>query len=89
MPRMPRGARNAPGQRHVTTHSALLLNWMTDDKAREVVILLVKNAGEPTCAVPFFSVPSVASRLGLLGPGEVMADTDLTALSAEVAKEKP
>lgn len=73
----------------VTTHSALLLNWMTDDKAREAVILLAKNAGEPTRAVPFFSVPSVASRLGLLGPGEVMADTDLTALSAEAAKEKP
>ena len=36
--------------------------------------------------VQFFKLPEMEEKLKLLGPGEVMADTNLEALSAELAE---
>ncbi len=70
----------------VTTHSALVLNYLTDKAARDSVIFLYKDTNGCTKAVQFFKLPEMEEKLKLLGPGEVMADTNLEALSAELAE---
>lgn len=62
----------------VTTHSGLVLNYLPDDIARENVVLLYRDDNGYTKAVKFFELKAIAPRLGILGPGEVMGDTDLT-----------
>jgi predicted ATPase len=67
----------------VTTHSPLILNYLPDAVAHQAVILLYRNAAGHTRAVRLFDLPSVASKLDLLGPGEAYVDTDLTQLPSE------
>lgn len=68
----------------VTTHSPMILNYMEDDVAREGVMYLYKTSEGHTRAIPFFRIPSLAEKLSVMGPGEVFADTDLTALQDEI-----
>ena len=77
---------DAPQQVMVTTHSPLILNYLADDVARDGVIYLYKTDKGRTCAVPFFSIPSLAEKLKFMGPGEAFVDTDLTALADEIAQ---
>lgn len=70
----------------VTTHSALVLNYLTDKAARDSVVFLYKDTNGYTKAVQFFKLPEMEEKLKLLGPGEVMSDTNLEALSAELAE---
>lgn len=72
----------------ITTHSPLILNFLPDEKAREGVIFLYKNKRGATQARRFFDLPRVAWKVEGLGPGEAFVDTDLTALSAELANEE-
>ena len=74
----------APQQVMVTTHSPLILNYLPIKTAEESVMLLYRNGHGHTKSVRFFDLPSVHRKLGLLGPGEVFVDTDLTHLSEEV-----
>jgi predicted ATPase len=67
----------------VTTHSPLVLNYLSDAVARESVLLLFRNSSGHTKAVRLFDLPSTQKRLTLLGPGEVFVDTDLESLPAE------
>jgi len=75
---------SAPQQVLVTTHSPLILNYLSDDVARSGVIYLYKTRKGHTRAIPFFSIPSIAEKLTVMGPGEAFADTDLTHLQDEI-----
>ena len=75
---------HAPQQVMVTTHSPLILNYLPIRTAEESVILLYRDGHGHTKSVRFFDLPSVSRKLGLLGPGEVFVDTDLTHLPEEV-----
>lgn len=76
----------APQQIMVTTHSPMILNYLDDDVARRGVQLIYKTPEGKTRAIPFFSIPSVAEKLTVLGPGEVFVDTDLVRLPEEIAR---
>lgn len=69
----------------VSTHSGLLLNYLTDEQARSGVFFLFKDALGHTCAKRFFDIPQMSDKLNVLGPGEAMGDTDLIDLSSELA----
>ena len=69
----------------VTTHSALVLNYLEDEVAKDSVVLLYKDNHGHTQAKKFFEIAETSQKLGLLGPGEVMSDTNLEQLSAQLA----
>jgi len=75
---------NTPKQVVVTTHSPMILNYLNDDNAREGVIYLYKTSNGHTRSIPFFSIPSLAEKLKVMGPGEAFVDTNLTELQAEI-----
>lgn len=68
----------------VTTHSPMILNYLDDDVATMGVQFIYKTAEGKTRAIPFFSIPSVAEKLTVMGPGEVFVDTDLVHLPQEI-----
>ena len=78
---------NAPQQVLVTTHSPMILNYFPDNVARESVMLIYRTPQGYSRATRFFTIPSIAHKLGLLGPGEVFVDTDLNALVQELNAE--
>ena len=61
----------------VTTHSPMILNYLSDEVARDAVILLYRDARGATKAIRFFDLPVAAKKLSVLGPGEVFVDTYL------------
>ena len=67
----------------VTTHSSLVLNYLDDEVAREGVFLLYKDAERHIRAVKLSQLRALAKKLGALGPGEAMSDTDLANLDYE------
>lgn len=69
----------------VTTHSPMILNYLEDEIARPGVIYLYKTRRGQTHAIPFFSIPSLAEKLTVMGPGEAFVDTNLTQLADEIA----
>ncbi|MCB1823146.1 MAG: AAA family ATPase [Candidatus Competibacteraceae bacterium] len=79
---------NASQQVLVTTHSPMILNYLPDEVARESVMFIYRTREGHTKATPFFTIPTVDYKLGLLGPGEVFVDTDLTALVQELNVEQ-
>ncbi len=68
----------------VTTHSPLILNYLEDDIAKGGVIYLYKTTKGATRAIPLFSIPSMAEKLSVMGPGEVFVDTRLSELAVEI-----
>ncbi|KPG89819.1 hypothetical protein AN993_00390 [Stenotrophomonas maltophilia] len=64
-----------------TTHSPMILNYMQDDLARESVFLMHRRVDGAASVVPFYTIPSVAERLEVMGPGEAFADVSLVELS--------
>lgn len=68
----------------VTTHSMLFLNFLDDDLARDCVQYFYKTPEGFTRCRKFFSLPSTAKKLGALGPGEALADTNLYRLNEEI-----
>lgn len=68
----------------VTTHSPLILNYLTDEQASASVVYLYKKQTGETGAVRFFSIPSLAEKLTVMGPGEAFADTNLVQLADEI-----
>lgn len=73
----------------VTTHSPMILNYLDDDTARAGVMYLYKTPRGATQAIPFFSIPSLAEKLTVMGPGEAFVDTNLTQLADEIASLTP
>jgi predicted ATPase len=68
----------------VTTHSPMILNYLDDEVAKAGVIYLYKTEEGYTRAIPFFSIPSIARKLTVMGPGEAFVDTNLTGLAEEI-----
>jgi len=70
----------------VTTHSPMILNYLPDDVALAGVAYLYTTGDGHTQSVPFFSIPSLRKKLGVMGPGEAFADTNLKELGDEIAR---
>jgi predicted ATPase len=66
-----------------TTHSPLVLNYLSDTQARESAVFLYRNALGETHASRYFDLPSTRKKLGILGPGEVYVDTSVEKLTLE------
>ncbi|WP_165728191.1 ATP-binding protein [Pseudoalteromonas sp. 31A1] len=77
---------NTDDQILVTTHSPMVLNFMDDDVAKEGVNYLYKTNNGFTRSIKLFDIPSMASKLEFMGPGEAFIDTDLTQLYKEIGK---
>jgi hypothetical protein len=60
------------------------LNYLEDDIAKDGVIYLYKTTKGATRAIPLFSIPSMAEKLSVMGPGEVFVDTRLSELAEEI-----
>ena len=75
---------NATQQVLVTTHSPMILNYLEDDIARAGVIYLYMTSQGFTKSIPIFSIPSLAEKLTVMGPGEAFVDTKLSELDQEI-----
>ena len=73
----------APIQIIATTHSPMILNYLTDKQAKESVILLYRNSEGRSRSCRYFDLPSTKKKLGILGPGEVYVDTSIEQLARE------
>ena len=62
-----------------------MLNYLSDEEARQSVVLLFKDKKGSTRATRFFELPEIAEKLRFLGPGEAMGDTDLVKLTNDLA----
>jgi predicted ATPase len=67
----------------VTTHSPLILNYLSNDEAKESMIFLYRNRDGRTRSCRYFDLPSASKKLGILGPGEVYVDTSIEQLATE------
>lgn len=68
----------------VTTHSALVLNYLEDEIAKDSVVLLYKDAKGFTKAVKFFDIPEIARQMEFMAPGQIMSQTNLIELSEKL-----
>ena len=68
----------------VTTHSPMILNYLSDEIAKSGVVYLYKTPAGFSKAIQFFTIPSIAEKLTVMGPGEVFVDTNLTELDEEI-----
>lgn len=66
-----------------TTHSPIILNYLTDEQAKDSMIFLYRDKDWRTRACRYFDLPSAQKRLGLLGPGEVYVDIPVDQLARE------
>ncbi|UVL12216.1 MULTISPECIES: AAA family ATPase [Pseudomonas] len=74
---------NSPQQIIVTTHSPLVLNYLSDETAKNSVQFIYRGIEGGTKAAPLFSMNRIREKLEYMGPGEVFVDTNLTALTSE------
>jgi hypothetical protein len=74
----------SPLQVLVTTHSPLVLNYLTDAVAEKGVVYLYKDHSGCTQSVRFFDIPSMREKLKVMGPGEAYEDTRLSELPNEI-----
>ena len=68
----------------VTSHSPMVLNYLTDEVAIDGVIYLYKNSHGATQAIRLFDIPSMREKLEVMGPGEAYEDTMLSRLADEI-----
>ena len=68
----------------VTTHSALVLNYLDDTVAKDSVVLLYKDTKGFTKAVKFFEIPEIAKQMDFMAPGQIMSQTNLIELSEKL-----
>jgi predicted ATPase len=67
----------------ITTHSPLILNYMTDEVARQSVQFIYKTPDGESRIRPFFEIPRIGDKLRSMGPGDAFVDTNLRDLSQE------
>ena len=70
----------------VSTHSPLFLNYLDDALAEESVKYFYRTSEGYIRSIPFFEIPSIKKKLGILGAGEAFADTDLIGLAYEIER---
>jgi predicted ATPase len=73
----------APVQVIATTHSPMILNYLTDEQAGRSVQFLYRDSWGRTRSRRYFDLPSAKMKLGILGPGEVYVDTSIGQLARE------
>ncbi|MBI6632127.1 AAA family ATPase [Pseudomonas paralactis] len=77
----------------VTTHSPMILNYLSDEVAQKSVCFIYRSFDGGTRGRPLFSLPKMAKKLAIMGPGEAFVDTSLSDLTNECAQldsdEKP
>jgi predicted ATPase len=78
---------SVPQQVFVTTHSPLVLNYLTDDEARNSVFFAYRDSTGGVKTRRLFEVKELAQKLDFMGPGEAYADTGLEKLSLALASE--
>ncbi|OQX01471.1 MAG: hypothetical protein BWK73_45960 [Thiothrix lacustris] len=79
---------SSPKQIIVTTHSPMILNYMSDEVAKESVNLIYKGENGQTHAARFFEIPSVAKKLESLPPGSAMLDVYLQDAAREAEEQR-
>jgi ABC-type branched-subunit amino acid transport system ATPase component len=75
----------AQQQVFVTTHSPLVLNYLSDSVARESVFFVFKGKNGRVNVRRLFDVEKMTEKLLFMGPGEAYADTSLESLAANLA----
>lgn len=70
----------------VTTHSALVLNYLSDSIAKNGVILLYQDEKGYTRARKFFEIEEIKEKLEFMSPGQVMSQTDLVDLATKLCQ---
>ncbi|WPO98616.1 AAA family ATPase [Pseudomonas sp. HR96] len=73
----------SPKQSLVTTHSPVVLNFLTDELARQAIVFVYKRADGVTRAIRLFDVPSASRKLDSLSPGEAMIDIPQSVIAEE------
>lgn len=74
---------DSPRQTLVTTHSPVVLNFLSDQEAKEFVTLIYKREDGVTRAIKLFDVPMINDKLDFLAPGEAVIDLPHAALAEE------
>lgn len=69
-----------------TTHSPMILNYLDDDVASESVFLVFRREDGSSGVTRFYSIPTVKSRLEMMGPGEAFADVSLSEVSKDAGR---
>lgn len=70
----------------VTTHSPMILNYLSDEVAKKSVHFVYRSFDGGTRSRPLFSLPRMEKKLTIMGPGEAFVDTSLSELTKECAK---
>ncbi|MBT2866337.1 AAA family ATPase [Chromobacterium violaceum] len=78
---------NSPMQIIVTSHSPMILNYLSDSVAREAVQFIYKNPYGQTRVRRFFDIPRIGKKLNYMGAGEAFVDTNLQDLSLECVEQ--
>lgn len=73
----------APVQVIATTHSPMILNYLTDEQAKESAHFLYRDNRGRSRSCRYFDLPTAKKKLGILGPGEVYVDTSIEQLAHE------
>ncbi len=77
-----------PAQIIITTHSPMILNYVSDEIAKTAVQFVFKDQSGQTSVKPFFSLPATADKLVHMGPGEAFVDTNLNRLTETFLQAK-
>jgi len=72
----------------VTTHSALVVNFIPDEIAKESLVLLFKDSEGFTKARRFFDLDENRRLLKVLPSGQIMSQSNLVELSEQFAREE-
>lgn len=80
----------AYGEKQVflTTHSGLLLNYFTDEEAKQAIYLLYKTTGHQSRAIRLFDIQEMADGLEYQGAGEVMSLANLREVSEKMRQNE-
>lgn len=71
----------------ISSHSAFFLNSFTDDEATSSFLYCMQTQDEKPLVFSYFSIPSQAEKLSVMGAGEAFVDTDLRAMEeGEIAR---
>jgi predicted ATPase len=71
----------------VTTHSPMILNYLSDDVAKRSVRFVYRSYDGGTRTKLLFNMSKMARKLKIMGPGEAFVDTSLTKLAKECAEQ--
>ncbi len=72
----------------IATHSPMILNFIEDEVAEGSVKYIYKTKSGITRVINFFDIPSMSTKLKVMGAGEVYADTNLSMLYDEIISLK-